>query len=169
MPTICDGFTSSSLDTIKATVRYMSPTLKDKEVKSISKAIATNAIKYNIDWRIMTSIISQESRFRTDPQNCIVKKHCPDLGMAQINYRTWKEPLNLNRNKLLTDINYNIGTMSKILSQLHNKYGKDKHWFTRYHSFSNDRRIIYQKHIHRQFMQISSYSHGYSDGNWRRK
>jgi soluble lytic murein transglycosylase-like protein len=153
-----------AFDTAKASIMNIQPSLDEKEAIIITKSLLNSADHYNLDWMIMASIIAQESSFRKDPQNCLhTKKVCIDLGISQINYGTWGKTLNLDRIKLLTDIQYNIDTMAKILSRLKAKYSRELSWHTRYHSFTPSHRKVYADFIYHYFLKISSYAKGYQD------
>lgn len=143
------------LKVIQATVEHSTT----KDVRIIARAIHKSSKKYNIDWRIITAIIQQESTFQKDPQECLTsKKHCADLGIGQINWHTWATPLSLNRKRLLTDINYNIDVMGHILSIVKKGHEKDTRWFSRYHSFKPSTRRVYESFVTPKFKRIKIYA-----------
>lgn len=156
---------SDEIKVIRMAIKHLQTNLDEESTKVISTSILKNSHKYKLDWKIMVSILSQESAFRKDPQKCLaINKHCADLGIAQINFRTWGRPLRLSRVKLLKDVDYNITAMSIILSQLKYKYGNESKWFTRYHSFTRSHRKIYDGFVGRNYTKINSYVRGYQDG-----
>lgn len=146
-----------NLTQARASIMKIQPNLTNDDAQIIAEAIIKHSRHYGLDWKILASIIAQESSFRKDPQNCLNSKaKCPDLGLAQINYRTWKKELCLDRTRLLIDISYNIETMAQILSQLKSKYGKkEKNWFTRYHSFTTAHRTKYANFLHNHLNKIN--------------
>ena len=152
---------ASEFDTAKASIMYVQPALNQGEAFFITKSLLKHAKEFKLDWKVMASIISQESSFKKDPQDCLHKKFCADLGIAQINWKTWNKELHLDRNKLLTDVDYNILIMCQILSRLKDDYGDERHWFTRYHSFKEERRQLYADYIYHIFLKITAYSLGY--------
>lgn len=146
-----------NLTQARASIMNIQPNLSNEDAQIIAEAIIKHSKNYKLDWKILASIIAQESSFRKDPQNCLNSKvKCPDLGLAQINYRTWQKELCLDRTRLLIDISYNIETMAQILHQLKSKYGsKEKMWFTRYHSFTTEHRTKYANFLHNHLSKIN--------------
>lgn len=175
---------------IKKTIQYVQPKLSDTNAEVIANALLRQSREANVDWKIMAMIIAQESGFQQDPKigkySCLVRefdrpvvqkktkhgiksvilklKPCIDYGIAQINYTTWSKELNLDKQRLLTDIDYNIAVMAEILSRLKSTYKKEKYWYTRYHSFTHSHRRIYADLLLHRFIKIQSYYVGFSDG-----
>lgn len=155
----------SKYEVVEGAIRHVAPQVSETDLPIIVQSIMRNAMEYELDWKIMASIIAQESSFRKDPQACLKHRHhCADLGISQINYHTWGRVLNLNKKLLLTDINYNIQSMARILSILKNSYGREVRWPTRYHSFTHSHRKIYANFIYVKYIKINSYARGYADG-----
>lgn len=110
--------------------------IPDMQRKRLAVLIALSSKQYNIDPRIMISIIYVESSFR---QNA--KSNTGDFSIAQINFKVWeksfirlkKKPLSFTQ--LKEDETYAIFRMGEILSFLQKEYSnKDKYWFALYHS-----------------------------------
>lgn len=130
---------------INKTIRNASPNLNSKFSKHLAKSILKSSIKWKIDWRIMVGILQQESSFRTDPQQCLLKnKKCIDYGIAQINFATWGKELSLNKNRLVRDVDYNIDTMGHILFLMKQSHEHEKNYYSRYHSATPHFRRIYE-------------------------
>lgn len=155
----------------KTGIRHLQPRLAETQLDQVTISILRYAHQYNLDWQVMASIIAQESMFRRDPQHCARHmKTCIDFGIAQINYDTWHEELNLDKKRLLKDIDYNIEAMAKILSKLKEQYGPEgskrheKRWHTRYHSFTRTHRKIYADYIYHKYLMLHSHIEGYVKG-----
>lgn len=150
---------------VSETVKYIQPNITNEEANEFSLAILRESDDNALDWRLVASILAQESMFQRDPQNCLnIKRLCPDLGTGQINYKTWKNKLSLDRIKLLKDVNYNIHMMVTILALLHDQYGSERDWHTRYHSFTRQYRKEYEELVLHKYLIINAYSKGYSSG-----
>lgn len=162
----------SEVDLIARSIMFIEPAVSKTNATLIAHSINKYAIIHDLDWKIMAAILAQESSFRRDPQvtsrhpkGCLeVKSNCEDYGISQINFETWGSFYKLDKARLLADIDYNISIMSKILQKLKDKYGKEKTWATRYHSFSRSHRKMYADRIYIKYVKIHGYSKGFSDG-----
>lgn len=156
---------SNSVEVVSSTVKFIQPALKEEVANSIAISIVKHSRAYGLDWKIVSSILYQESTFQKDPQGCLHKKfgRCADLGLGQINYRTWKTELDLNYWRLLTDVDYNIKTTCQILA-LHSTHSRDKTWPSRYHSLTHFLRVRYNELIRKRYKKIQNYSKGFEDG-----
>lgn len=110
--------------------------LPDLERKRFATIITLSCKKYDIDPRIMISLIKVESDFK---QKAI--SHTGDYSVAQINYKVWVKRFKqldrtpLHYEKLKEDDVYAIFRMGEILAELKKDFSKkDKMWFARYHS-----------------------------------
>lgn len=110
--------------------------LPDRERKRFATLITLSCKKYNLDPRIMISILKVESDFN---QKAI--SSTGDYSVAQINFKIWaknfrkldRAPLHFER--LKEDDAYSIFRMGEILAELQKNHSKhDKMWFARYHS-----------------------------------
>ena len=124
----------------------MSPTLSKNYSRRVSKAVLSSSRKWKIDWRVIVSILRQESSFRADPDNCL-KKSCKDFGIGQINFKTWGKTLGLSKKLLVKNIEYNIDTTAHILSIVKKGHESDKYWYSRFHSFTKSHRYIYLSYV----------------------
>lgn len=141
---------------IKQSIEFIEPSAK--HVSIITSSIIDCQRNQGISWKITAALLAHESRFDINPQNCSSKKRCKDYGIAQINYHTWGQKLSLDKEKLTHDIPYSIGNMCHILGTLKQKYGKEKKWYTRYHSFTSQHRQLYLQHIRKKYNRINAYS-----------
>lgn len=110
--------------------------LPDRERLRFATLITLSCKKYNLDPRIMVSILKVESDFK---QKAV--SHTGDYSVAQINFKVWaknfrkldKDPLHFQR--LKEDDAYAIFRMGEILHDLQTNFSKkDEFWFARYHS-----------------------------------
>lgn len=57
---------------------------------------------------------------------------CRDFGISQIYYKT-AESYGIDRDRLLTDLEYSVDSGAKVLSWFHKTYSHKEHdWYTRY-------------------------------------
>lgn len=147
---------------VKDTILHLQPNLDKKEAKKVAKSIYRHSSTHGLDWRVVATLLAQESGFRRDPNNCGLKNsHCKDLGIAQINWRSWGKKLNLSKTSLIRDSDYSIEVMCKILAQIKDKHGKEKRWYTRYHSSTRYYRDIYTNRINPKMKRINKYIASY--------
>lgn len=166
----------------KENVAYLLEFLQPNNSEEQSLQLAESVLKYskeiNIDWRLFVSIMYQESSLLIDPQHCLkkelhpqlvrrkihnkwktmaLKTKCADYGIAQINFKTWGEELALNKEKLLTDIDYSVKAASKILFYYKHRYAKrDKRWHLRYHSGTISHKNEYEGFIQKRYKKITN-------------
>lgn len=139
---------ADQLQQIRHSITTLEPATSVADSLLVAMVVDKWSRAYKLNWKLMIAILAQESSFRTDPQKCLYKKRqCSDLGIAQINYNSWKDELSLDHNKLLVDVHYNIENMAKILSKLQVRYGHEKMWWSRYHSATREHRLSYQRKI----------------------
>jgi hypothetical protein len=166
--------------TVMELVQFLQPNSTDKVANEIARSVLKNSRSINIDWRLFVSILFQESSLTLDPQNCYMDelhpsiariknkvgykivqkspKKCIDYGIAQINWRTWGKALSLNKELLVTDIDYSIGAATKILSYYKKTYAKkDTRWHLRYHSNTPEFKEEYGNYIHKKFKRIQKF------------
>jgi hypothetical protein len=111
--------------------------------KIISKLVYNTAKKYDIDYKIILSILKLESNFEqsaTNKYKCEEDNSCGDYSIAQINYKTWKDALDLDLHKLKSSNAYAIDKMGEILSIVKKRNKDDELWFLDYHS----RNVLFQ-------------------------
>jgi hypothetical protein len=146
------------LEIVRKVVKKLQPRLDTKQSKVIAKAIMTSSDRYQLDWRVLASILFQESSFKADPQGCYKNmKRCSDYGMGQIHYSVWGKRLGLDRKRLVTDVSYNIDSAARVLSILKGRYGHEKQWHSRYHSSTKKHRQDYANKIYPNVKRITRY------------
>jgi hypothetical protein len=119
---------------------------KSMNYVSYAKSIVKYAHQYQIDTGALTSLIMTESSF-----NPHAVSKTGDLGLGQINPRTWvpefKRVFNekLDPKKLLTSSDYSIQKTAQILG--HIKNNKDPFWIGKYHSKTPSLKMAYFNRI----------------------
>lgn len=151
---------------LSAVIRYMQPAHTIGSSIALAKAIIKHSKRTKVDKVLMLSIMYQESSLKLDPQGCFKdKKKCaPDYGIGQINFKTWGKFLNLDKNKLLTNVDYSVWATSEVLRIYKKQYSKEKDWHSRYHSKTYHLRYGYYKLIEKGYNKIITYTRGYKDG-----
>lgn len=127
----------------------------DDSIQSIAESIVNEAIANNIDYRILSSIIMQESKF---DQGSVSSSG--DIALTQINYEIWspefqKMGIQLSKEQLKKDENYAIWAMGKILSTIRSRHGSDPYWYARYHSGTPSRKLNYAQLVNSHFYDIN--------------
>lgn len=139
--------------------------MKNKHRIIISKIIYKTAKKYNIDYKIILAILKIESNFEQSAINkykCKKDNSCGDYSIAQINYKTWKDILQLDIQKLKSSNAYAIDKMGKILSIIKKRRKSKSLWFLDYHSRNVLFQIRYLRMIERNLNRLYyplSYDH----------
>jgi len=137
--------------------------LPDRERKRFATLITLSCKKYNINPKIMVSIIKVESDFK---QKAV--SHTGDFSVAQINYKVWvkrfkqldRKPLDFER--LKEDDAYAIFRMGEILAELKKYHEKgDPYWFARYHSNTPVFKKKYIVNLERNLKKIEHYKDDY--------
>lgn len=155
---VCERPITSAIMTVSS--------LSCKDAFPIALEIYYKSRKYQLEWELMVAIIAQESMFRLDTMNCtkglskvekkwVPSKVCGDFGPTQINYKTIKR-LDLDAGKLLSDWEYALDTMGKILYSLKRRYIKidPEFWWCRYHSSTVDLKHKYYDDVMRHYDKI---------------
>lgn len=140
--------------------------IPDNERKRYAVLISLAAKKYDIDPRIMISILKVESDFR---QHAV--SHTGDYSVAQINFNIWSKNFNkmdrapLKYEKLLEDEAYAIFRMAEILNILKKEHSKkDVHWFARYHSSTPKFKNLYISRLQKPLKILLVYGPDMLDG-----
>lgn len=94
----------------------------------VAKAITKYAKKYEIEREVLSCVLKVESGYR---MNVVSKTF--DYGIAQINIRTIKAQ-NLDKRKLLTDLDYSLNVCAALLSSYKTIFKEDEvnDWVARY-------------------------------------
>lgn len=133
--------------------------LPDRERLRFATLITLSCKKYEIDPRIMVSILKVESDFR---QKAV--SNTGDYSVAQINFKIWaknfrkmdKDPLHFQR--LKDDDAYAIFRMGEILHDLQTNFSKkDEFWFARYHSNTPKFKNLYIKKLQSNLKKLLPY------------
>lgn len=135
------------------------PNISKKYAMKVSNAIHQAARKFNVDKKLYTAILAQESMYSVGAKNC--KKGldaqnrpvsvCFDYGISQINWRTAKR-YELNLDSLTSDLKYSIEAGARILRDFKKRYGKKElNWWTRYNSSTEKHRLEYERKVKRWF------------------
>lgn len=123
----------------------LQPRLDQDKARQLHHAIMVNSYKYNLNAKLLTAILFQESSFNLGAVN----KKSNDYGIGQINYRTAKH-FCPDIKRLLTDLKYSVTCAAKVLHDFKNRYfKKEKYFFTRYNSSRKIKRREYRKKIQR--------------------
>lgn len=143
------------------------PDIEHKNAIELTRIIINASEKYAIKSNLITAILMQESKYKTDAtnKNCsglfrkYVRKgtaiqiwdskkrmHCvvTDYGISQI-YITTVKSFNLDPNKLLNDRKYNIEAGVMVLADFKRMYGEEKDFWTRYNASNPEKRRTYKK------------------------
>lgn len=142
------------------------PDIDEDYAMELSNIIYTITKKYDIDSRIYTAILAQESMYNLEALNCVTglkyteaeglyyfknSTVCTDIGISQIHYSTIKK-YNFDAEKLTTNLTYSVEAGIKVLSKFKKKYGdKEKDYWTRYNSSNESQREKYRNLVSRYF------------------
>lgn len=145
------------IEWISGMMKKLEARADDNRTKMIASNILDAAQKYQVDPKIVLSIIDTESDFR---QGMI--SHTGDVSLVQINPKIWNRefarmgmPL-LSSQKLKKDEAYAIEKMCEILSILKTRYSEaDAKWFARYHSRTKKFKNIYSAKVESRLSLIN--------------
>lgn len=140
------GFVSTEevdVQEIASVIQGISPHVTEKSARKYAKIIDKYADEYDVDWKVAVAIIKQESDFVPGEIN----DNYQDFGIGQLNYRNIKKR-HIDLVKLLSDQDYAIRQTFMILADIKKAgYNKKAHsygqYFTKYHSYTLERRKIY--------------------------
>lgn len=120
------------------------PYLKKEYAQELAEVIKKHSDDYGISPNKLIGILMQESSYRMHVTN-----KGKDFSIGQINIRNIKY-YKLDKNRLMSDVDYSVGATAMMLSDLKVKYGhKEKDYWTRYHSFTPSKRKIYKRLVER--------------------
>lgn len=123
----------------------------------LSNTIYKASKKYNIDKNLYAAILAQESMYKLNTINCTngltmteeVETVCTDFGISQIHYKTI-DRYGFDTDLLIEDLNYSVEAGAKVLSDFKRIYSKkEKHWWSRYNSSNNKKRLEYETRIYK--------------------
>lgn len=119
------------------------PSLTRAYIMKLTYIISKVADKYDLEPSLIAAILAQESMYKLNAVNPL--SH--DYSIAQINYNTIKL-YKLDKKRLLKDLEYAVESCSIILRGISDKYAyKEKYWWTRYHSKTPSRRLLYKRKV----------------------
>lgn len=126
-----------------------------EKIRMIANEIIQVSIDNEIDYRILTSIIMQESKFDQGATSS-----SGDVAMAQINYEIWKpefdkKGLALDKEQLKKDETYALWAMGVVLSTIKDRHGSDPYWYARYHSNTKSRKAEYASLVNEHFYDFN--------------
>jgi hypothetical protein len=146
----------SSVQTERIKFKTQKKVQSDEHISQIAEELVSTSIDHEIDYRILTSIIMQESKFDQGEVSS-----SGDITMVQINYEIWKPEfdkmnLELDRDKLKKDEKYALWAMGVILSKIKKSYAdKDPYWFARYHNNNKKRKFSYATLVNSHFSNFN--------------
>jgi len=152
------GFDSNKHPIYKQIIKNK-PKISKKYAMELSNIIHRLSKKYNIDSRIYTAILAQESGYNLAAKNCVsgyaagtgeIVKICADIGISQLNYRNI-EKLKLDVDRLQVDLEYSVEAGANILSNFKKRYSKKEpvSYWSRYNSSTPSKRRIYELLVER--------------------
>lgn len=132
------------------------------DIDTIVESVLASSEANDVDPLIILSILKVESDF-----NQRVVSNTGDFSLAQINYNIWSKELkrvkkiDLDFEKLKTDIPYSVDIMGKILKILEKRHKKDPDWYARYHSGTVKFKMAYSKKLNTAMESIKENSNKY--------
>lgn len=129
------------------------PDIHIQKALLLSSLIVKESNKVDINPKLFTAILMQESGYRLNAKNCKDTNEgyeiCLDFGVSQINYKTillYK----FDKKRLMTDIEYSIEAGLQVLSDFKKRYGhKEINYWSRYNTSNPKARKKYQKQVER--------------------
>lgn len=147
-----DGYYYTKIDenvrkNIVSSIIKLSPTIDQRWANELSSKIYETSIEYGVDWKIIVSIIKQESNF-----NCNAKNN-RGIGLGQI------EPLWAKyygyRHQDLWDWRFNVEMTTKILAYYKQERGSDgDYWVSAYHSLTPRYRQRYWSKFKQHYKKV---------------
>jgi len=116
------------------------PKIDKKYAFDLSNKIHKVTKKYNLNARIYTAILAQESMYKLDAINCVKGLHevsrtpskvCRDFGISQINFKNIPR-FGFNIDLLLTDLEYSVEAGAKVLADVKKRIKNNKNYWVGY-------------------------------------
>lgn len=116
------------------------PTIDRKYALNLSNKIYKVTKKYNLNARIYTAILAQESRYKLNAMNCTKGIHkdymvpatvCTDFGISQIYFKNLAR-FDFEVGRLLNDLEYSVEAGAKVLYDLKKRIGHVKDYWVSY-------------------------------------
>ena len=144
------------LKTIRGAIESLNPYLDENIAEKCATIIDKYGKEYNVSWKILVIIFTQESNFNIKAINWASR----DFGIGQMNYTNIMQR-GIDLGLLLTDLDYAILQTVKFLSELKIKYNTNSRgwlrWYTRYHSFTPSFRKKYYRILRGHFNRVEEY------------
>ena len=146
---------------ITRTIRYMQPGLSWAEANRHAWMIYEVAEETGLDWKMLVAVTFQESSFKhfRGDRSCGLtdsgKEACvwKTFGPMHVYYTIWKEKLNLDAQRMLSDLKYGYQVGAKILLSVSTRHkATDAYWVGRYNSKTRKYKEAY---AHRVFMHLN--------------
>lgn len=120
------------------------PDIDKSYAKQVSNSISRVADKYNLNPKLLTAILMQESRYRVQA----VSSTNSDFGISQIHKFTVNR-YKFNKKRLISDIDYSVEAGAIVLKDFYKRYAKEPKWWTRFNSSNKIARARYAKLVER--------------------
>lgn len=133
-------------------IKYLSPRIKSNYAMEIAHTIDSSCI--DLDNKLVVTIIYKESDFHEDAINC--QSH--DIGLMQINRRTWQKNFNVNLSELF-DKHKNIEIGCEILRHYRDRKSErfKVSWYSFYHSSTWKYREPYWNSVRKIMKRLDRY------------
>lgn len=119
------------------------PDIDRSYASRVATAIDKYSFIYGIDANLLIAIYAQESKYKLN----MVNKRTLDYGISQINHNTARK-FHLNKNKLLTDIDYSVEAGAIILADFKKRFSKrEQDWWSRYNTSNPKLRKKYKNKV----------------------
>jgi len=141
---------SSPID-VSNSIIDLNPHVSQKRANFLGRIIYKEASRFNIDPKIITAILRQESNFEPNQKVCYVvhrNKACwdtCDFGISQIN-AAWAKRWHLDTEELINNDAFNIHIAARVLSIIQKQFGDEENWYSRFNT-SGPKRAIYEMSI----------------------
>lgn len=143
-------------DEILEHIQKNKPDINDKYAVKIAKQIKKYSNLHDIDYKIISAIMMQESSYDHTAKQCRkgytddnkLKKVCLDFGIMQVNHVNIRK-FELDLVKITTDLDYSIKAGMTLLVYTKKLHGKKKNWWLYYHSYNKELQNIYRKKVER--------------------
>lgn len=129
-------------------IKKNKPGIDNDLVWKITDAIKESATRYGISKKIMAAIFMQESSYKISAVN----KKSRDYGIGQINIKT-AQHYKFCVKRLNSDLDYSVKATAKVLADLRQKFPNEPDYWTRYHSWTKQRRELYKVLVERHLKE----------------
>ena len=118
---------------IQRRIKKFKPSINRMYAYIIAKNIVRASDRHNVPPKVLTAILKVESNFTLHAIRIDRKSRRPtDYGIGQIHIGTIRR-MQLDKERLVTDLEYSILVSAEILSWFKKKFArKEKYWYARY-------------------------------------